>query len=460
MRELPLLARELWKSLWVEEADDHGRCEAWAQALHGRLFSGSPDVSAADVDQALHVLAAAGLLRLYEVAGESYAVFSAADWLTQGIDKPSEPLYPCPACHRTECHVEGCTCKRCMEHKDETGCRCRTCRPCKPADQMDLPLGAEGARRGKRERAERGAAAAAEQAHREPASGGAGADPGVGGGLRQGGTERGGGAAAERGGHAAQRGEGAVGEADDLDGVGRAGERAGRDEAGPEEPANGAVAQTAERRQVVSPSPSHTAPTPGAAIEGGTRTYGGSIPSRSTDPRPCGDAEAPRRRDPEPAPISPPASAEAISSATPAAGAGGLPVLRLLALLEASPRFKVAPPPARRRELRNGAEDQARRGLPAWLWAQLAERVRESDPSEDQVRHAARFLDAGGWGFTQTVTPQHLAARPGLLDLLTQSGAWEEGRPAGRAPARRENTFDTMADRLEEREGRDVIDAE
>lgn len=120
----------------------------------------------------------------------------------------------------------------------------------------------------------------------------------------------------------------------------------------------------------------------------------------------------------------------------------------------------MAPPPARARELRNAAEDEARRGLPAWLWAQLAERVRECAPTEEQVAHAARFLDAGGWGFAQTITPQHLAKNPGLHDLLTQAGAWREGAPARAAPPRRENPFARISREIDEEENAETIEVE
>lgn len=412
MRELPLLPRELWKSLWVEEADDHGRCEAWPQALHGRLFSGSPDVTVAAVEAALDHLVQAGLLRRFAARGESYVVFDAVDWRSQGIDKPGEALCPCPRCGG-ECHIESCTCKRCTEHKekDPGACRCRRCRPCAPGEQTELPFGAEGAKRGERRADER------REGEQQPAGHVPGdvaaADAGAG--AAPGGERGGGGCDAAGGAPAGGGGEAAGGAA--PDGVDRAGERAGRDEAGPEEPAQGSEAGD------FTGGPSRTTSRAELAIapDGASGASAGSSPAASTTP---------------------PAPAAANSSATPAVGAGGLPAPQALEIFAEEAGDRWAP----------GRPALTATGLPHRQeadWLRIWTEARGAGYGAPELRQLGRALREGRlWRNRPPLSPGKLVEH--FFDLMAEATA-----PCGSGPSRRENGFDQLL--REEREA-DVIE--
>lgn len=117
---------------------------------------------------------------------------------------------------------------------------------------------------------------------------------------------------------------------------------------------------------------------------------------------------------------------------------GGMMSLRagLERLRDRCPRFVLGPPPRKDRERRNGAMEQATLGLPQWLWGQLQLRFEESDPTEEQLDHLAAWWNAGGWDFSDILTPRMLAEKPGMYDALTQSGAWDGKSPVGKQKQR------------------------
>lgn len=80
------------------------------------------------------------------------------------------------------------------------------------------------------------------------------------------------------------------------------------------------------------------------------------------------------------------------------------------------------------------------RGLPQHLWDTLRHALSELGPAREDIERAARWLAAGGWGFCATITPTHLAQRPGLHDLLTQAAAWKGGPVDGARKPRKEGT--------------------
>lgn len=103
----------------------------------------------------------------------------------------------------------------------------------------------------------------------------------------------------------------------------------------------------------------------------------------------------------------------------------------LLMLTETSGgRFAVGPKKAR------GAHAETTLGIPQGIWDTLRSKWQEMAPDVDLVRRAGQWLAAGGWGFTQTITPNLLARNPGLHSLLTEAGNWD-GRPIGKQQGNR-----------------------
>src|SRR5690349_2031979 len=67
----PIRAMVTFAGLW-SEADDHGRGIADPRILKGAVWPLRDDVSAADVQDDLDVLAQTGHIILYSIAGEAY----------------------------------------------------------------------------------------------------------------------------------------------------------------------------------------------------------------------------------------------------------------------------------------------------------------------------------------------------------------------------------------------------
>lgn len=81
----------LWVGL-ITQADDAGRGDARPAIIKGRVFALRERVTFKDIDAALHALAAAGCVSLYEVGGKPYYQFQS--WAKHQRVRDAKPKYP------------------------------------------------------------------------------------------------------------------------------------------------------------------------------------------------------------------------------------------------------------------------------------------------------------------------------------------------------------------------------
>lgn len=83
----------LWIGL-ITQADDAGRGDARPAIIKGRVFALRDRTTVRDIDNALHALAAAGCIDLYNVGGRSY--FRFPSWADHQRIRDIKPKYPGP----------------------------------------------------------------------------------------------------------------------------------------------------------------------------------------------------------------------------------------------------------------------------------------------------------------------------------------------------------------------------
>lgn len=92
---LPHRARLTWVGLWTH-ADDAGRCKDNGRLIKGDVWPLDDDVTLADIEDDLTVLARAGRIVRYDVAGVRY--IQIVNWGThQAISKPTPSRLPAPS---------------------------------------------------------------------------------------------------------------------------------------------------------------------------------------------------------------------------------------------------------------------------------------------------------------------------------------------------------------------------
>lgn len=83
----------LWVGL-ITQADDAGRGDARPAIIKGRVFALRDKTTANDIDNALHALAAAGCIDIYNVDGRPYFMFPS--WADHQRVRDVKPKYPGP----------------------------------------------------------------------------------------------------------------------------------------------------------------------------------------------------------------------------------------------------------------------------------------------------------------------------------------------------------------------------